>query len=155
MSQWLDSSNNSNKLKQSYFQHFVDVSGEVLIRNGESLKLYNTSVPTRAEFSINSNELRIFNANDQTYYDISNTTLIHLKDLTNNVQSELDTVNEKTRYLATTDFTNSDTMVELDALNNTVVIHSTLDVSSDIIGLSDLSINHNIYIGGRIVQWSG
>ena len=147
MSQWLDSSNNSNKFKQSYFRNFVDVSGEVLIRNGQSLKLYNNSVPTRTQFSINSDEFRIFNENDQTYYDISNTNLIHIKDLTSNVQTQLNTFNEKTIHFAT-DVTNSDTMVELDALNNSVVIHSTLDVSYDIIGKSDLSINRNIHIGG-------
>ena len=49
MSVWLDSSGNSNKFKQSYFRDFVDVSGEVLIRNGLSLKLYNNNVPTRVQ----------------------------------------------------------------------------------------------------------
>ena len=147
MSQWLDLSNNSNKFKQSYFRNFVDVSGDVLIRNGQSLKFYNNSVPTSSQFSINSHELRIFNENDQTYYDISNTKLIYLKDLTNNVQTQLDTFNEKTRHFAT-DTTNLDTMVELDASNNIIIIHSALDVSYDIIGSSDLSINRNIYIGG-------
>ena len=93
MSVWLDSSGNSNKFKQSYFRDFVDVSGEVLIRNGLSLKLYNNNVPTRVQFSINSNEFRIYNETDHTYYDISNTKLMYLRDLSENVQSKLNQVN--------------------------------------------------------------
>ena len=93
MSVWLDSSGNSNKFKQSYFRDFVDVSGEVLIRNGLSLKLYNSNVPTRVQFSINSNEFRIYNDTDHTYYDISNTKLLHLQDLSENVQAKLNQVN--------------------------------------------------------------
>ena len=93
MSVWLDSSGNSNKFKQSYFRDFVDVSGEVLIRNGLSLKLYNNNVPTRVQFSINSNEFRVYNDTDHTYYDISNTKLIYLQDLSENVQAKLSQVN--------------------------------------------------------------
>lgn len=147
MSQWLDLSNNSNRFKQSYFRNFVDVSGDVLIRNEQSLKLYNNVVPTQPQFSINSNELHIFKEDEAVYYDISNTTLIYLKDLTENVQDRFDYFNEKTKNIAT-DVSNSDTMVEFDALNNNVIIHSALDVSNDIIGLSDLSINRDIRIGG-------
>ena len=93
MSVWLDSSGNSNKFKQSYFRDFVDVSGEVLIRNGLSLKLYNSNVPTRVQFSINSNEFRVYNDANQTYYDISNTKLMHLQDLSENIQAKLNQVN--------------------------------------------------------------
>ena len=93
MSVWLDSSGNSNKFKQSYFRDFVDVSGEVLIRNGLSLKLYNSNVPTRVQFSINSNEFRVYNDANQTYYDISNTKLMYLQDLSENIQAKLNQVN--------------------------------------------------------------
>ena len=151
MSQWLDFSNNSNKFKQSYFRNFVDVSGDVLIRNEQSLKLYNNSQPTQAQFSISSSEYQVFNETDQTYYDISNNALIYLKDLTENVQDRFDYFNEKTKHIATDiTITNSDTMIEFDALNKAVVIHSTLDVSSNIIGLYDLSINGNISANGDV-----
>jgi hypothetical protein len=93
MSVWLDSSSNSNKFKQSYFRDFVDVSGDILVRNGLSLKLYNNNIPTRVQFSVNSKEFHIYNDTDQTYYDISNTKLIHLQDLSENVQSKLNQVN--------------------------------------------------------------
>jgi hypothetical protein len=92
MSVWLDSSSNSNKFKQSYFRDFVDVSGDILVRNGLSLKLYNNNIPTRVQFSVNSKEFHIYNDTDQTYYDISNTKLIHLQDLSENVQSKLNQV---------------------------------------------------------------
>jgi hypothetical protein len=93
MSVWLDSSSNSNKFKQSYFRDFVDVSGDILVRNGLSLKLYNNNIPTRVQFSVNSKEFHIYNETDQTYYDISNTKLIHLQDLSENIQSKLNQVN--------------------------------------------------------------
>lgn len=149
MSQWLDLSNNSNKFKQSYFRNFVDVSGDVLIRNEQSLKLYNNVVPTQAQFSINSNELHIFKEDDAIYYDISNTALIHLKDLTENVQDRFDFFNEKTKNIAT-DISNSDTMAEFDASNNKVTIHSGLDVSGEVSFKSNLHIVGDIAIQGRI-----
>jgi len=162
MSQWLDLSNNSNKFKQSYFRNFVDVSGDVLIRNEQSLKLYNNVIPTQPQFSINSNELHIFKEDDAIYYDISNTALIHLKDLTENVQDRFDYFNEKTKNIAT-DITNSDTMAEFDSSNNKVIIHSGLDVSggnasfTDQVDISgnfnvdgDVSIKSNLHIVGDI-----
>ena len=38
MSNWLDSSNNSNLLKQSYIKGFIDISGgDLITRNGRLL----------------------------------------------------------------------------------------------------------------------
>ena len=150
MSVWLDSSSNSNKFKQSYFRDFVDVSGDILIRNGLSLKLYNNSIPTRVQFSVNSNEFRIFNDSDQTYYDISNTKLIYLQNLSENVQDQLDVFTDKTRYIAT-DVTTTETMIELNHSQQYVTVHAGLDVSSTIVGHSDLSINQNVSIGGNAI----
>ena len=148
MSTWLDNIN-SNKFKQSYFRDFVDVSGDILIRNGLSLKLYDKNVPTRVQFSINSNEFRIFNDINQTYYDISNTNLIYLQDLSQNIQERLNIFTEKTQYIATDEVT-SDTLIELNPLQNSVVVRSGLDVSSTIVGLSDLSIVGDTTLRGRV-----
>lgn len=137
MSQWLESTNNSNKLKQSYFRDFVDVSGEVLIRNNHSLKLFDSLVPTRTQFSINSNGFRVFDDNDQNYHDISHVNLKHIRDLTSNVQAQLDNINRKTINFTANNANNNTTLIELDAINNNVIIRST-----------DLSINHNIRVGG-------
>jgi hypothetical protein len=148
MSVWLDSSSNSNKFKQSYFRDFVDVSGDILVRNGLSLKLYNNNIPTRVQFSVNSKEFHIYNDTDQTYYDISNAKLIHLRDLSENVQSKLNLFTDRTKYIAT-DVSNSDTMIEFNKSQNLVKIYNQLDVSSNIIGRTDLSINRNASIGGN------
>jgi hypothetical protein len=148
MSVWLDSSSNSNKFKQSYFRDFIDVSGDILVRNGLSLKLYNNNVPTRVQFSVNSKEFHIYNDTDQTYYDISNTKLIHLQDLSENVQSKLNRFTDRTKYIAT-DVSNSETMIEFNKSLNLVKIYNGLDVSSNIVGLTDLSINRNASIGGN------
>ena len=148
MSVWLDSSSNSNKFKQSYFRDFVDVSGDILVRNGLSLKLYNNSIPTRVQFSVNSKEFHIYNETNQTYYDISNTKLIYLQDLSENVQSKLTRFTDRTKYIAT-DVSNSDTMIEFNKSQNMVKIYNELDVSSNIVGLTDLSINRHASIGGN------
>ena len=66
MSEWLDASSSSNKLKQSYFQNFIDVSGTVSLRNNKNLNLYNNE--STPEFSINSQEIRV--RDDNVYYDI-------------------------------------------------------------------------------------
>lgn len=148
MSVWLDSSSNSNKFKQSYFRDFVDVSGDILVRNGLSLKLYNNNIPTRVQFSVNSKEFHIYNETDHTYYDISNTKLIYLQDLSENVQSKLNRFTDRTKYIAT-DASNSETMIEFNKSQNLVKIYNELDVSSNIVGLTDLSINRNASIGGN------
>ena len=148
MSVWLDSSSNSNKFKQSYFRDFVDISGDILVRNGLSLKLYNNNIPTRVQFSVNSKEFHIYNETNQTYYDISNTKLIHLQDLSENVQSKLNLFTDRTKYIAT-DVSNSETMIEFNKSQNLVKIYNQLDVSSNIIGRTDLSINRNASIGGN------
>ena len=148
MSVWLDSSSNSNKFKQSYFRDFVDVSGDILIRNGLSLKLYNNTIPTRVQFSVNSSDFHIYNNSDQTYYDISNTQLIYLQDLSENVQERLNVFTDKTKHIAT-NVTNNETMIELIPSQNLVKVHTGLDVSSTIFGRSDLSINQNMSVGGN------
>ena len=76
MSQWLDASSSSNKLKQSYFQDFIDVSGTVSLRNNKNLNLYNND--STPEFSINSQEIRVRDNN--VYYDISNSKFQYIKE---------------------------------------------------------------------------
>jgi len=97
MSLWLDS-NNSNKFKQSYFRDFVDVSGDIKIRNGLSLQLYNNNSDSTSTFSINSKEINIYDG-ISSYYDISNTKLIYIKDLSENVQDRLTNLTYRTKYI--------------------------------------------------------
>lgn len=101
MTNWLDLSSSSNRLKQSYFRDFVDVSGNVKIRNDHHLQLYSIGDSSQPRFSINSNEMSIYNGSDVT--DISNNKLIYLNNLSENVQSKLTSLTQKTQYLDSDD----------------------------------------------------
>ena len=54
MSNWLDSSNNANKIMQTYIQGFLDISGgNVFVRNGNTY-LYKSLFVTN-DISLNGN----------------------------------------------------------------------------------------------------
>ena len=124
MSNWLDASTISNKLKQSYFQNFIDVSGVVSIRNNNSLNLYKEgSIP---QFSINSEEIRV--KDNDIYYDISNSKIQYIKDLTENVHDRLEDLISRTKNIS------ADTNNIFVGENVGIGIHNpivSLDVSSN------------------------
>jgi len=136
MSEWLDSSLNSNKLKQSYFQNFIDVSGVVSIRNNNNLNLYNEG--SSPEFSINSQEIRL---KDQgVYYDISNAKLRYLVDVSENVQDRLEDLISRTQYITTSTVDDS-TMISMDDDNNKITFHGLVDISGEVNLKSSLSVS--------------
>ena len=136
MSEWLDSSLNSNKLKQSYFQNFIDVSGVVSIRNNKNLNLYNEG--SSPEFSINSQEIRL---KDQgVYYDISNAKLRYLVDVSENVQDRLEDLISRTQYITTSTVDDS-TMISMDNDNNKITFHGLVDISGEVNLKSSLSVS--------------
>ena len=130
MSEWLDASSSSNKLKQSYFQNFIDVSGVVSLRNNNNLNLYNND--STPEFSINSQEIRIRDNN--MYYDISNSKLQYIKDLTENVHDRLEDLIYRTQHISE-DSTN-------------VIVDSSIEIREKISALSDLSLNGDLTMTG-------
>ena len=130
MSEWLDASSSSNKLKQSYFQNFIDVSGVVSLRNNNNLNLYNND--STPEFSINSQEIRIRDNN--MYYDISNSKLQYIKDLTENVHDRLEDLISRTQNISD-DSTN-------------VIVDSSIEIREKISALSDLSLNGDLTMTG-------
>ena len=136
MSEWLDSSLNSNKLKQSYFQNFIDVSGVVSIRNNNNLNLYNEG--SSPEFSINSQEIRL---KDQgVYYDISNAKLRYLVDVSENVQDRLEDLISRTQYI-TTGSVDDTTMISMDNDSNKITFHGLVDISGEVNLKSSLSVS--------------
>lgn len=140
MSEWLDLSNSSNKLKQTYVSGFVDISGQGLnIRNG-SLQIYDNTQPSNPEFIINSNSMNIYDG-VSSYYDVSNSKLIYLKDVSENIQNRLDNLISRTQHITT------------DLTNNSVSIDNNLSVSGNTTIGSDLlvkgTITGNIKIGGN------
>lgn len=132
MSEWLDASSSSNKLKQSYFQNFIDVSGTVSLRNNNNFNLYNNE--STPEFSINSQEIRV--RDDNVYYDISNSKLQYIKDLTENVHTRLEDLIARTQNI-------SDDSTK-------ITVDSSIEFTNKVNIVSDLSINGDASFNGNV-----
>ena len=57
---FFDLSNNANKLRKSYVNGFVDISGNVLVRNDHTLGFYKETVQKKPHYTLNSDGLTIF-----------------------------------------------------------------------------------------------
>ena len=133
MSEWLSASSSSNKLKQSYFQDFIDVSGIVSLRNNKNINLYNNE--STPEFSINSKEISV--RDDGVYYDISNSKLKYIKDLTENVHDRLEDLITKTQNISDD--------------GSKLTVDTSIELRDKITALSDLSLNGDINMNGNAV----
>ena len=99
MSKWMDLSINANKIRQSYFKGFIDISGGgVYLRNDLSMNFFDTANSTQPKFSIKSDSIQIRD-NTGTYYTISNEKLLFIKDLTQNVETNLNDLTNRTQYI--------------------------------------------------------
>ena len=135
MSKWFDLSENANKIRQSYFKGFIDISGGgIYLRNDLSINFYDTTNSANPKFSIKSDSMRIQDASGQ-YYDISNDKLLFIKDLSVNVQSRLDNLTSRTLNI-TSIGTNTNNMLEFDNSNNQITLYSNIVPNvADIINL--------------------
>jgi hypothetical protein len=89
---FFDLSNNANKLRKSYVNGFVDISGNVLVRNDHTLGFYKETVQKKPHYTLNSDGLTIFdvtNAAGDFSAQTEVTNLKNLSGLTTNVQSSL------------------------------------------------------------------
>jgi hypothetical protein len=122
MSLWLDNSATSNTLKQSYFKNFVDVSGDVIIRNNYKIKLYGDD-PTQSfpDFSICPSEFTFHDSSGNTT-DVSTNKLLFIKDLTQNVETALNSLSSGSQHIE--------------------------DNSTNFVVIADASFNKNVYVGG-------
>jgi len=123
MSKWFDLSNNANKIRQSYFKGFIDISGGGLyLRNDLSINFYSTSDQINPKFSIKSDSFRI---QDEfgTYYTVPTEKLLLIKDLTQNAQTQMDDLINRTKYIKS-DGTDIDTMLSLNKSTNEVTTYS-------------------------------
>jgi len=103
MNKWLDFSNNSNKLKNTYFNGFVDVSGGYLnLRNDSPINLFNSTNDYYPMFSINSEKINIRDSSTNIITDISNDRLIYLKNVTSDLQLSITNLNQITSSFNTT-----------------------------------------------------
>ena len=130
MTDWLTIPTSSNKLNQTYFQNFIDVSGVMSIRNSHNINLYTEgAIP---EFSINSQQIRV--KDQDNYYDISNSKLRHIQNLYENVQDRLEDLVSRTQYTITSPG------------DEKTIFYSSIEISNNLICLSDLSLNGNLFI---------
>ena len=130
MEDWVTVPYNSNKLNQTYFQNFIDVSGVMSVRNSNNINLYaQGSIP---DFSINSHQIRV--KDNENYYDISNSKLRFIQTLYENVQDRLDDLISRTQYISTSQS------------DETAIFQSSIEISNNLLCLSDLSLSGNLFI---------
>lgn len=128
----------SNKILRTYLTGFLDISGGgVYIRNDNSFNIYSKTNQNFAtpNFSIDPYKIRVYNETNMTFNDISNSSLISLRDISYNIQSQLNTLDA--RITGISDLSN------LNVVNNLFVGNNT-----DICG--NLNIGGNIYRNGEI-----
>lgn len=146
MNRWLDLSNNSNKFKQSYFQNFIDISGEIHVRNDNYINLYSKTNINSPKFSINPDSIRIIQEPD-IVNDISNVKLIYIKDLSENVQLRLDDLNERTKYISTNTYELKTIIINDVSFNKNVYINGDVSINNNIFVKGDMSMNGSLSIG--------
>ena len=130
---WL-SDVSSNKLKQTYFRSFVDVSGHLILRNNEDIKLFDRN-NNYTTFSVNSNEFKVFQSQN-SHVDISTNKLVFIHDLSTNVQAKFDEYDYTLQYV--------DTSTNVMSFNADMSMNHGLEVAGDV------SLNNLLYVGNKI-----
>ena len=125
MSKWFDLSENANKIRQSYFKGFIDISGGgIYLRNDLSINFYDNTNSANPKFSIKSDSMRIQNSSGQ-YYDISNEKLLFISDLSQNVQSKLDDLTSRTLNINSVG-SSPNKMLEFDNSNSQITVYANI-----------------------------
>ena len=125
MSKWFDLSGNANKIRQSYFKGFIDISGGgIYLRSDLSINFYDNTNSVNPKFSIKSDSMRIQDSSGN-YYDISNDKLLFIKDLSVNVQSKLNDLTSRTLNIDSVG-ANTTKMLEFDNSNNQITLYSNI-----------------------------
>jgi hypothetical protein len=174
MSKWMDLSTNANKIRQSYFKGFIDISGGgVYLRNDLSMNFFDSTNLSQPKFSIKSDSLQIRDSSG-IYYAISNEKLLFIKDLTQNVETKINDLTNRTQYITSdgTDvsnvnisknlivsgdatFNNDLNTITQDANDNSTLVATTAFVKNQgyaqLNGANftgDISLNTRLFIGG-------
>lgn len=119
---WLEAS--ANRLRQTYIQGFLDISGGgIKLYNDVSINFYNvgSNIP---KFSIKSDSMRISDSFG-TYYDLSTSQLLYLNGITQNLNTQLSDLVNRTKHI-TSGTADIDTMFKFDNSNNRVVTYSNI-----------------------------
>ena len=150
MSTWFDQSNNANKLRQSYLKGFLDISGgPVNIRADNSLNFYTTAEDGISKVAIDASEFHVMGKRyesdaTESMVDVSRQKIGFLKDLSDNVQFQLDKHENTLKYVASDGSGNDNTLIRL--------------LGKDQAGFTDASTNNQIELNGHLVpkeayQW--
>ena len=117
MSKWMDLSINANKIRQSYFKGFIDISGGgVYLRNDLSMNFFDSENSTQPKFSIKSDSIQIRDTSG-TYYTVPHEKLLFIKDLTQNIETTINDLTNRTQYI-----TSSGTDVSYVNISKTLVV---------------------------------
>jgi len=150
MSTWFDQSNNANKLRQSYLKGFLDISGgAVNIRADNSLNFYTAAEDGVSKVAIDASEFHVMGKRyesdaTESMVDVSRQKIAFLKDLSDNVQLQLDKHDNTLKYIASDGSGNDDTLIRL--------------LGKEQVGFTDASTNNQVEINGHLVpkeayQW--
>lgn len=136
MSLWLSNKQNSNTFNRSYFKDFVDVSGDVITRNNCKIMLYGSD-PTQSfpEFTIGPKEFSFHYDITNSVIDVSTNKLIFIKDLTQDVESTLNSLLYKTSHI--------------EGNAEQFVITSDSSFNNDLYVGGDMSLNKNLAVYGN------
>ena len=137
MSLFYDLSNNSNKLRKSYVVGFVDISGDLLIRNDNTLEFYKEPSQTNPHYTMDTSGFKIY-------------------DVVDNVVSSSDFTSVDINKMKFLKDINSDLNAELTSINNSISsIPDYLDTSNPSTFKSTVTINGNASFLSHIEQKSG
>ena len=115
----------ANRFKQSYFKGFVDISGDgIRMRNDMSINFFDTTNSSTPKFSIKSETMRIADSNGNAY-DISNSQLLYIKDLSNSAQQQLNDLQSRTAHIQS-DVSDNKTMLLFDSANHSVGVYANV-----------------------------
>lgn len=145
MSKWMDLSMNANKIRQSYFKGFIDISGGgVYLRNDLSMNFFDNTNLSQPKFSIKSDSLQIRDSTE-TYYTVPHEKLLFIKDLTQNVETTLNDLKGRTPHI-----TSSGTDISYVNIDTNLIVSGDSTFNSNLYALGDISLNGNLYALGDI-----
>ena len=82
---------NELHVTQGYVKNDLEISeGGLQIKNDNSLNLYSLSDGSNATFSLRSEQMKVYDANTNAFYDISNSKLRFLSNVTQDISGKMD-----------------------------------------------------------------
>ena len=106
MSLWFDQSNNANKLRQSYLKGFLDISGgAVNIRADNSLNFYTAAEDGVSKVAVDASKFSVMGKRyesdaNESMIEVDRQKIAYLKDISDNVQFQLDKHENTLKYIA-------------------------------------------------------